>query len=43
MMDNRIYQGVTRMVAGMQEYTAMEALHGFIVTARRTHPPAAGC
>ncbi len=24
---NRIYQGVSRMVAGMQEYTAVEALH----------------
>lgn len=30
LMDNRIYQQITRMVAGMQEYTAMEALHGFI-------------
>ncbi len=25
---NRIYQGVSQMVAGMQEYTAVEALHG---------------
>lgn len=30
LMQNRIYQSVTRMVAGMQEYTAMEALHGFV-------------
>ncbi len=27
---NRIYKEVSRMVAGMQEYTAMEALHGFL-------------
>ena len=27
---NRVYQQVTRMIAGMQEYTAMEALHGFV-------------
>jgi anion-transporting ArsA/GET3 family ATPase len=26
---NRLYQEVTRMVAGMQEYTAMKALHQF--------------
>jgi len=30
LMDNRIYQQITRMVAGMQEYTAMEALYAFI-------------
>ena len=28
--DNRIYQQISRMVAGMQEYTAMEALYGFM-------------
>lgn len=27
---NRIYQQISRMVAGMQEYTAMEALHTFL-------------
>jgi len=27
---NRIYREVSRMVSGMQEYTAMEALHGFL-------------
>ncbi len=30
MLANRIYKQVTSMVAGMQEYTAMEALHGFV-------------
>lgn len=30
LMDNPIYQQVTQMIAGMQEYTAMEALHGFV-------------
>jgi len=30
LMNNRIYKSVSSMVAGMQEYTAMEALHGFI-------------
>lgn len=30
MMQNRLYQQITRMVAGMQEYTAMEALYGFV-------------
>ncbi len=28
--ENRIYKQISRMVAGMQEYTAMEALHGFL-------------
>jgi anion-transporting ArsA/GET3 family ATPase len=28
--NNRIYKELSRMVAGMQEYTAMEALHQFI-------------
>jgi anion-transporting ArsA/GET3 family ATPase len=27
---NRMYKQLSRMVAGMQEYTAMEALHGFL-------------
>ena len=27
---NRIYRQVSRMIAGMQEYTAMEALYGFL-------------
>lgn len=30
LMENPIYQQVTQMIAGMQEYTAMEALHGFV-------------
>ena len=30
LMDNRVYRQITRMVAGMQEYTAMEAVHGFV-------------
>lgn len=30
LLDNRIYRHVTSMISGMQEYTAMEALHGFI-------------
>ena len=34
LMDNRIYRQVTRMVAGMQEYTAMEAVHGFMEEGR---------
>lgn len=29
LMENRIYKGLSRMVAGMQEYMAMEALHEF--------------
>lgn len=29
LMQNRIYKGISRMVAGMQEYMAMEALHEF--------------
>lgn len=31
---NRVYKGVSRMVAGMQEYTAMEALSGFLASGR---------
>ncbi len=30
LLNNRVYQRVTEMIAGMQEYTAMEALHGFV-------------
>lgn len=30
LMQNRVYRQMTRMVAGMQEYTAMEALYGFV-------------
>lgn len=30
LMQNRIYRNVTAMVAGMQEYTAVEAMHGFV-------------
>ncbi len=31
LLANRIYRNVTAMVAGMQEYAAIEALHGFVV------------
>ncbi|MEE2645454.1 MAG: ArsA-related P-loop ATPase, partial [Myxococcota bacterium] len=34
LLTNPIYQGVSAMVAGMQEYTAIEALHRFIGDAR---------
>ncbi len=30
LLSNRIYKNVTAMVAGMQEYTAVEALHDFV-------------
>lgn len=30
LMENRIFQNLSSMLAGMQEYTAMEALHGFV-------------
>ncbi|MBH25592.1 MAG: arsenic transporter [Myxococcales bacterium] len=30
LMNNRIYKGVSGMVAGMQEYTAMQALYDFV-------------
>lgn len=30
LMNNRIYRQVSRMIAGMQEYTAMEALYNFM-------------
>lgn len=33
-LGNRIYQQVSAMVAGMHEYTAMEALHRFVVEGR---------
>ncbi len=34
LLENRIYQNVTAMVAGMQEYTAVEALCEFVSTDR---------
>ncbi len=34
LMKNRFYRHISRMVSGMQEYTAMEALHGFIQEGR---------
>lgn len=34
LLDNRIAKHVTQMVSGMQEYTAMEALHGFVAEGR---------
>lgn len=30
LLQNRIYKNVTAMIAGMQEYTAVEALHDFV-------------
>jgi len=33
-LENRVYQHVTSMVAGMHEYTAMEALHRFVQEGR---------
>jgi anion-transporting ArsA/GET3 family ATPase len=30
LLGNRIYRHVTSVIAGMQEYTAVEALHGFV-------------
>jgi len=30
LLQNKVYQNVTSMVAGMQEYTAVEALYGFV-------------
>lgn len=34
LMDNRIYAQMSRMVAGMQEYTAMQAVHDFLEEGR---------
>jgi anion-transporting ArsA/GET3 family ATPase len=34
LLDNRIYRNVTAMVAGMQEYTAVQAMHDFISNER---------
>jgi anion-transporting ArsA/GET3 family ATPase len=34
LFQNRIYQHVTTMVAGMHEYTAMQALHRFVLEGR---------
>lgn len=34
LLENPIYRNVTAMVAGMQEYTAVEALHGFVQSCR---------
>jgi anion-transporting ArsA/GET3 family ATPase len=33
-LSNRLYQGVSQMLAGMQEYTAMKALHRFVAENR---------
>lgn len=30
LLDNRMYKNITAMIAGLQEYTAVEALHGFV-------------
>jgi len=32
LLQNRVYQNVTSMIAGMQEYTAVEALYGFVAS-----------
>ena len=34
LMNNRLYKNIAQLVAGMQEYTAVEALHGFVVDDR---------
>jgi anion-transporting ArsA/GET3 family ATPase len=34
LLQNRVYQNVSTLIAGMQEYAAVEALHGFIVDDR---------
>jgi anion-transporting ArsA/GET3 family ATPase len=34
LLGNRIYKNVSAMVAGMQEYTAVEAMHGFVADGR---------
>jgi anion-transporting ArsA/GET3 family ATPase len=34
LLQNRVYQNVSSLIAGMQEYAAVEALHGFIVDDR---------
>lgn len=31
LLDNRMYANITAMIAGLQEYTAVEALHAFVV------------
>ncbi len=31
LLDNRMYRNITAMIAGLQEYTAVEALHGFVM------------
>jgi len=33
-LGNRLYQGISQMLAGMQEYTAMKALHRFVTEGR---------
>ncbi len=34
LLHNRVYQSVSTLIAGMQEYAAVEALHGFVVDDR---------
>lgn len=31
LLENRMYRNITAMIAGLQEYTAVEALHGFVM------------
>ena len=32
LLENRVYKNITAMIAGMQEYTAVEALHEFVTS-----------
>lgn len=34
LLKNRIYAAASNMISGMQEYTAVEALHGFVIDGR---------
>jgi anion-transporting ArsA/GET3 family ATPase len=34
LLSNRVYKNVSAIIAGMQEYTAVEALHGFVTDGR---------
>jgi len=34
LLGNRIYEAASNMISGMQEYTAVEALHGFVIDGR---------
>ena len=34
LLENRVYKNITAMIAGMQEYTAVEALHEFVTSGK---------